>query len=156
MILTEISGVEISSIEYNKVNDGEAKFNNVNAGKEVQTISKTNNGFRRVASRAVFEQYKTNVGKLHNLRRQSQSYSSLPLSKQLSQCKHKTGYLTSSQVVVNDLISLAIGRSSPKCDKNMFEDDQREDDSVGDAETYIEDGSSLQEKTQLDYYNGVS
>jgi len=38
----------------------------------------------------------------------------------------------------------------------MFEDDQREDDSVGDAETYIEDGSSLQEKTQLDFYNGVS
>ena len=29
VILTEISGVEISSIEYNKVNDGEAKFNSV-------------------------------------------------------------------------------------------------------------------------------
>ena len=31
---------ELTPIEYNKVNDGEAKFNNVNAGKEVQTISK--------------------------------------------------------------------------------------------------------------------
>jgi hypothetical protein len=39
MILTEISGEKFHP--YSNVNEGEAKFNKVKAGKEVQTISKT-------------------------------------------------------------------------------------------------------------------
>ena len=35
----EKSGIEISSIEYNKLKEGDANVNNVKAGKEVQTIS---------------------------------------------------------------------------------------------------------------------